>query len=123
MYLIDDGVAFELDFYLQQCLTLAALFIQMATSQPYLLIVIGGGFVIFYVFQTAFQRSAVEIQRLEAISRAPIYSHLSESIEGAASIRAYGLQKAFSRASINKVNANIVDYLSLHYSTSYVSSS
>jgi ABC-type multidrug transport system fused ATPase/permease subunit len=123
MYLIDDALVFQIDSYVQQIATLTALFAQMAATQPYLLIVIGASLIIFYTIQRVFQRTAIEIQRLEAVSRAPIFSHLSESVEGASSIRAYGLQKAFFRSSINKVNANIVDYLSLRYSTSYVGSS
>jgi ABC-type multidrug transport system fused ATPase/permease subunit len=119
--LIDDILTFEFDNYIQQLITLGGLFAQMATSQPFLLIVIGGGIIIFYTIQRLFQHTAVAIQRLESVSRAPIFSHLSESIEGAPSIRAYALQKAFVRTNINKVDANIVDYLSLHYSTSFVS--
>jgi ABC-type multidrug transport system fused ATPase/permease subunit len=117
--LIDDLLAFQFDQYLQLIFTLLQIFAQMAASQPYILIVIGAGLIIFYILQRIFQRTAIEIQRLEALSRAPIFSHLTETIEGAASIRAYKMQKNFVRSNMNKVDANIIDYLSLRYATGW----
>jgi ABC-type multidrug transport system fused ATPase/permease subunit len=119
MNLIDDNIQFQFDSYIQQLALLAGLFAQMAATQPYLVIVIVAAGILFFLLQRSFQSTAVNIQRLEAISRAPIFSHLSESIEGASSIRAYKMQKAFTRAAINKVNDNITDYLAFRYAFSW----
>lgn len=117
--MIDELLAFQIDQYVQFLITLLGLFAQMAASQPYLVIIIAAAMVIFFILQRAFQGTAIELQRCEAVTRAPILSHLSESIEGAASVRAYGMVKNFSRSNFNKVNANIVDWLSLRYSIAW----
>eukprot|EP01122_Echinamoeba_exundans_P001098 TRINITY_DN1103_c0_g2_i1.p1 TRINITY_DN1103_c0_g2~~TRINITY_DN1103_c0_g2_i1.p1 ORF type:complete len:1401 (+),score=489.68 TRINITY_DN1103_c0_g2_i1:230-4432(+) len=117
--LIDDLLAFQFDQYVGLLLTLVGIFAQMAASQPFILIIMGVAFIIFFFMQRIFQRTAIDIQRLEALSRAPIFSHLSETIEGASSIRAYGMQKKFVRANMNKVDTNLIDYLGLRYSTAW----
>jgi ABC-type multidrug transport system fused ATPase/permease subunit len=117
--LIDDLLAFQFDQYIGLLLTLVGIFAQMAASQPFILIIMGVAFIVFYFMQRIFQRTAIDIQRLEALSRAPIFSHLSETIEGASSIRAYGMQKKFVRANMNKVDTNLIDYLGLRYSTAW----
>jgi ABC-type multidrug transport system fused ATPase/permease subunit len=117
--LVDDLLALQFDQYIMLIVTLLQIFAQMATSQPYMLIAVGAGAIIFLVLQRFFQRTAIEIQRIEAVSRAPIFSHLTETIEGASSIRAYKVQKRFIRSNMNKVNANIIDFLSLRYSTGW----
>lgn len=117
--LIDDNIQFQFDSYIQQLALLAGLFAQMAATQPYLVIVIVAAGVFFFILQRAFASTAVNLQRLEAVSRAPIFSHLSESIEGASSIRAYKMEKSFTKAAINKVNNNLVDYIAFRYAFSW----
>eukprot|EP01122_Echinamoeba_exundans_P009591 TRINITY_DN342_c1_g1_i1.p1 TRINITY_DN342_c1_g1~~TRINITY_DN342_c1_g1_i1.p1 ORF type:complete len:1306 (+),score=276.46 TRINITY_DN342_c1_g1_i1:705-4622(+) len=119
MNMIDELLSFQVDQYVQLAVSLLALLAQMASSQPYILIVIGVGLIIFLLLQRAFQKTAVDIQRCEALSRAPILSHLTESIEGATSIRAYGLTKNFNVANFNKVGANIANWMSLRYSIAW----
>jgi ABC-type multidrug transport system fused ATPase/permease subunit len=119
MNMIDELLSFQVDQYVQLAVSLLALLAQMAASQPYILIVIGVGLIIFLLLQRAFQKTAVDIQRCEALSRAPILSHLTESIEGAASIRAYGLNKNFNVANFNKVGVNIANWMSLRYSIAW----
>jgi hypothetical protein len=52
----------------------------MIFGSPYVVIAIVP-VVIFYVwFQQYYRHTSIELQRLEALSRAPILSHLSETI-------------------------------------------
>jgi len=39
-----------------------------------------------------------ELQRLDSISRSPIYTHFSETLNGIDSVRAYGATERFIRA-------------------------
>jgi len=69
----------------------------------------------YFGLTTYYRKTAIEIQRLESLSRAPVFSHLSETIDGAVSIRAYDMTKAFKVANMNKIDANTVDFYSLRY--------
>jgi ABC-type multidrug transport system fused ATPase/permease subunit len=62
-----------------------------------------------------YRKTSIEIQRQEAISRAPILSHLSTSLEGAATIRAYAMEKQFKTSIMNKIDLNTVDFYALRY--------
>ncbi|CAG2117983.1 unnamed protein product, partial [Medioppia subpectinata] len=42
-------------------------------------------------------KSARDIKRFEALTRSPVYSHVSTTISGLASVRAYGVQESFER--------------------------
>lgn len=42
-------------------------------------------------------KSARDIKRYEGLARSPVYSHVATTINGLASIRAYGAQRTFQR--------------------------
>ncbi len=43
-----------------------------------------------------YRRSNIELQRLDAVSRSPIYAHFSETLSGVETIRAYRLAEYFA---------------------------
>ncbi|XP_017863871.1 PREDICTED: probable multidrug resistance-associated protein lethal(2)03659 [Drosophila arizonae] len=49
--------------------------------------------VIFYLLRSFYLTTSRDVKRLEATTRSPIYSHLSASLNGLATIRAFGAQK------------------------------
>ena len=59
---------------------------------------------IYYFAQMYYRRSSIEIQRLEAVTRAPLFSYFSETLNGIASIRAYQKEADFSEHNIAKLD-------------------
>ncbi|XP_018565536.1 probable multidrug resistance-associated protein lethal(2)03659 [Anoplophora glabripennis] len=49
--------------------------------------------VIFYLIRIVFLATSRDIKRVEAVTRSPIYTHLSASLQGLTTIRAFGAQE------------------------------
>ncbi|XP_043656318.1 probable multidrug resistance-associated protein lethal(2)03659 isoform X2 [Drosophila teissieri] len=49
--------------------------------------------IVFYLLRVFYLSTSRDVKRLEAVTRSPIYSHLSASLNGLATIRAFGAQK------------------------------
>jgi ABC-type multidrug transport system fused ATPase/permease subunit len=50
---------------------------------------------IYYYVQRYYRHTSVELKRIDSISRSPLYSHISESIKGINTIRAYKKESQF----------------------------
>ena len=54
-----------------------------------------------------YRNSARELQRLDSISKSPIYAAFSEALGGAATIQAYGRTRAFEAANMARFDRNL----------------
>ncbi len=63
---------------------------------------------LYYYIQQYFVKSSLELQRLESVSKSPIFSHFGESLTGAGSLRAYGVHylRRCLDASLRLLDAN-----------------
>lgn len=78
---------------IQIFLSLLGIVIVVAIVNPYNLIptvVIG---IIFYFMREYYLQTSRNVKRVEATTRSPIYSHLSASLSGLSTIRAFGAEK------------------------------
>lgn len=76
--------------------------------------------VAFWILITYYQRTARELKRLDAVSSSPIFAHLSVSIAGIATIRAYNAQERFRQDNKDKINANTRVYFAFEAVTNWV---
>ncbi|VDM43710.1 unnamed protein product [Toxocara canis] len=68
-------------------------------------------FVLLWItFQRFYVSTSRQLKRLESTTRSPIYSHFQESVQGAASIRAYRCVDRFVNESQKRVDDNLVTY-------------
>ena len=107
--LIDAVLPIQFNQLLNAVFSLLGVFASMAFATPYMLIAVAVVIVGYYFFQQFYRKAYVEIQRMEALSRAPIFSQLGETLRGAATIRAYKMEETFKN-----VNLNIIDNNSTH---------
>ena len=103
------------DTSVQFFVMLLGLFASIATGTAYILIIIAVALLSFGALLLHYRKTSIQVQRIEALSRAPIFSHFAETLEGVITIRAYRMQHAFKIANMNKVNDNNVDFMALRY--------
>ncbi|PIC15233.1 hypothetical protein B9Z55_022287 [Caenorhabditis nigoni] len=66
--------------------------------------------IVYIIVLRFYVSTSRQLKRLESASRSPIYSHFQESIQGASSIRAYGVVDKFVKESQHRVDENLATY-------------
>eukprot|EP01128_Nolandella_sp_AFSM9_P005804 TRINITY_DN287_c0_g1_i1.p1 TRINITY_DN287_c0_g1~~TRINITY_DN287_c0_g1_i1.p1 ORF type:complete len:1308 (+),score=249.92 TRINITY_DN287_c0_g1_i1:336-3926(+) len=101
-----DYVEFLYDCF-DQLFSLVAALCSIALAAPWILIAVPF-FVILYIYiQYRFRHSSIEIQRLESLTRAPLFSHFSETLTGMTIVRTYMKQEEFMRDNVEKTERNV----------------
>ncbi|XP_076255885.1 ATP-binding cassette sub-family C member 4-like isoform X1 [Rhynchophorus ferrugineus] len=93
MNLVDEWLPVTISDTLQIGLMMASISVVVAVVTPIMLIPTGLILTIFYLIRIVFIRTSREIKRLEAATRSPVYSHLTASLQGLTTIRAFGAQE------------------------------
>ncbi|OQR87169.1 ATP-binding Cassette (ABC) Superfamily [Thraustotheca clavata] len=60
----------------------------------------------YYISQRFFVKTSRELQRLDSISRSPIYALFTETLEGIATIRAFGVEQQFAERNQTLLDRN-----------------
>eukprot|EP00181_Compsopogon_caeruleus_P000064 CAMPEP_0184682668 /NCGR_PEP_ID=MMETSP0312-20130426/8220_1 /TAXON_ID=31354 /ORGANISM="Compsopogon coeruleus, Strain SAG 36.94" /LENGTH=1331 /DNA_ID=CAMNT_0027134483 /DNA_START=219 /DNA_END=4214 /DNA_ORIENTATION=+ len=60
----------------------------------------------YFILQRIFNRTNLEVKRLDSNSKSPIYAHFSETLGGLSSIRAYAKTENFKRDNMEKIDMN-----------------
>ncbi|XP_016840836.1 multidrug resistance-associated protein 1 isoform X3 [Nasonia vitripennis] len=109
-----DTVDNVLPMILRQWITcffsVIATLVVISYSTPIFISVIVPTGLLYYFIQRFYVATSRQLKRLESVSRSPIYSHFGESVTGAQTIRAYGMQERFIQESEKRVDFNQVCY-------------
>ena len=84
--------------------------VSIITVLPLIIVLFIPALFIFLIIQKMYVSTSRQLKRLESVSRSPIYSHFGETIAGAPTIRAFGLQTDFVQQSDEKVDFNQMCY-------------
>uniref|UniRef100_A0A6B2KWR0 Uncharacterized protein n=1 Tax=Arcella intermedia TaxID=1963864 RepID=A0A6B2KWR0_9EUKA len=89
--------------------------ITLSLGAPFLL----AGFPLFGSFfwklQDYFRKASIQMQRLEALSRAPMYSYFSEILSGTTTVRAWGSQERCFAEITKRINNHSCDWFAIKY--------
>ena len=87
--------------------TITAVLIVISYSTPEFLYVIIPLFIVYFLVQRYYIKSSRQLKRLESINKSPIFSHFTESINGAVTIRAFKQSQRFILESETRVAENV----------------
>ncbi|CAG0919744.1 unnamed protein product [Notodromas monacha] len=80
--------------------------IAIAYSTPLVLIIVAPLGVSYWVVQQYYVTTSRQLKRMESVSRSPMFSHFSETLNGASTIRAYQQQGTFVQQMFRKISYN-----------------
>ncbi|MFH4978425.1 hypothetical protein AB6A40_005134 [Gnathostoma spinigerum] len=105
--IIDQLLPINFRFFVMCILQVFSTVLAIMLSTPvFAAVVLPLGF-IYYASLRFYVPTSRQIKRLQSITRSPIYSHFGETIQGAASVRAYQMTDSFRRISEKKVDTFI----------------
>ncbi|XP_054167557.1 multidrug resistance-associated protein 1-like [Oppia nitens] len=103
---LDIGLVMNISGLYDNALQIIGTIITVSIQTPLFLIPVAVLPVIYYIIQIIYIKTSRQLKRLESLTRSPIYSHFSETLNGMSSIRAYGYGQQFIGESDHRVDTN-----------------
>ncbi|KAL3215787.1 hypothetical protein MRX96_033406 [Rhipicephalus microplus] len=91
-------------------LCLSAILVDVCVT-PYFSIVVVLVVAVYYYIQSFFRHSSRELQRLDSITKSPVFSHFSETLSGLSTIRAYREEGRFVERMNEHINDNNLAFI------------
>eukprot|EP00667_Euglena_gracilis_P000260 EG_transcript_260 len=110
---MDDWLCETLMSTLRILLSLLSSLVTMVAIVPLQVVVLLPVVGVYGFVQAFFRCTCRDLQRLESIAKSPIFSHLSETIGGLSTIRAYHAAPQFTRKSMEHIDRHCITQLLL----------
>ena len=104
--IVDELFPFVLYDFIQSSLLCLGAFILVFITVPYMCIIIPPLVYAFTWLRRKYVSSSLEIKRVEAVLRSPIYANFSATLEGLITLRAYKLENRMKRAFYKMLDDN-----------------
>jgi ATP-binding cassette, subfamily C (CFTR/MRP), member 1 len=101
---VDNSLAFTVQSVFRLALNLVSSFAVIFWVTPMFCLALFPTAPAYMWIQSYFRNSAIDLRRLESVTRSPLYSHFGETLDGVISLRAYKAVKRF-----RKENARLTD--------------
>ncbi|KAJ8954552.1 hypothetical protein NQ318_000786, partial [Aromia moschata] len=104
--IVDENLPLTILDTVQLALTVTAISLVIGSLNPWIFVPTLIILVIFYYLRVVFLATSRDIKRVESVTRSPIYTHLSASLQGLTTIRAFGAEEVLRREFDNYQNQN-----------------
>ncbi|KAI9004539.1 multi drug resistance-associated protein MRP [Hyaloraphidium curvatum] len=85
---------------------LSVIIVDSAATPAVLLFVLPLGY-IYYRIGAYYVSSSRELQRLQSVTKSPVYQHFSETLAGISTVRAFGQSPRFARESLRRIDDHL----------------
>eukprot|EP00164_Ancoracysta_twista_P002103 GFYU01002778.1.p1 GENE.GFYU01002778.1~~GFYU01002778.1.p1 ORF type:complete len:610 (-),score=232.05 GFYU01002778.1:74-1903(-) len=75
----------------------------------------------YYKVQGFYRKSSIELQRLDAVTRSPIFASFQETLAGAMIVRAFGATQRFFKENEDRINTNAHAFIQYQTGASWLS--
>ncbi|CAG7734589.1 unnamed protein product [Allacma fusca] len=106
----DEVFPLGLRIFLTALLEVFISFVAIIYSTPLFSTVTFPILIVYIFIQRFYVASSRQLKRLESVSRSPIYSHFSETLTGATTIRAFRVENRFITESERTIDLNLMSY-------------
>lgn len=97
--------------WLRCMFTIFSTLVVISVAMHWFAIAIAPIVVVYAMIQRYYIPTSRELQRLESVTRSPIYAHFSETLNGIVTVRAFRLGAHFTRTSDAMMEVNAAAYL------------
>eukprot|EP00741_Cyanophora_paradoxa_P022691 tig00021494_g21913.t1 len=118
---VDQFVGPSAESFLSSAISLLAILILIACYFPWILVAFGPLGVVYFYVQRFYARSSTELQRMESVSKSPVYNNFSETLSGVSTIRAYAAQERFTRLNDERTDGNNRAYYMIQVASRWLS--
>ncbi|XP_038066901.1 ATP-binding cassette sub-family C member 9-like [Patiria miniata] len=120
MQLIDIRLTQTINMFVNTVLRVSSAVVVNAIVMPIFIAFFVPVAIGFYFLQRFFLESSRELQRLDSISKSPVFAYFSESLGGLMTIRAYKASERFYNTIIERINVNLAAFLYLQVATRWL---
>jgi ABC-type multidrug transport system fused ATPase/permease subunit len=106
MYVVDQTIGPISETSLSTWLMVLGTFIVIAIVVPPALVITGLLTIGYYFTQSYYRKSSRELQRLDSITRTPIFTHFGEALSGCVSIRAFDVADDYYIIELQYIDEN-----------------
>jgi ABC-type multidrug transport system fused ATPase/permease subunit len=103
---VDKDLPASFGSYVQLSSRIAATIVVQAVILPYTILGALPIGVVYGAIQAFYRQSSRELKRLDVISKSPVFAHMSETLAGLATIRAFRAEPRFSAEFTRRLDAN-----------------
>ncbi|KAH0487916.1 MAG: uncharacterized protein KVP18_001639 [Porospora cf. gigantea A] len=107
MYNIDELIPMTFSSYISTGLSVFASFVTIAIATPWFLLASIPLIIVFFLLQRYYIPTSRQVQRIDSVYKSPIFSQLSETVNGVSSIRAYRASERFQNTNQLKVDMSV----------------
>ncbi|EDQ90327.1 uncharacterized protein MONBRDRAFT_18722 [Monosiga brevicollis MX1] len=110
IYVLDETIPRSLRSFMSTFMQVVATIVVISVSTPLFMVIILPMSLLYYYVQRYYVATSRQLQRLESVSRSPIYAHFTETLHGVSNIRAYGKVPDFVQENEERVDFNLQAY-------------